>query len=510
MLAVTYNRASVSANLRQIAGRESASGATFVQSFDFPQQNITTRTLAVPTAKVAQAEALLRQQAGVQKIGLTGERRYHATSVAQTTNDPYFVGFGQPGPYHETASSPGQWDMWAIGLANAYGYSQNTNSLNVGFPRAVGLSSVKIAIIDTGEDANHPELNSKLPYQKCFITNAANVQSIGNFSTDEDGHGTDVSGIAAAYSGNALGFTGAGGNSVIYGYRVFPTPDDNCANEMTTDQACSSSTTDIASAIMDAIAQNVNVISMSLGGGGCDMSGNDTDPVEGQAIAAAIAAKIVVVAASGNNGPTPVAVTAPGCDTGVIAAGATSLDDGTPTGTSQANGYSSTLTSTATAANPVEYVAYYSQYGTATGVHSSSAWGIVAPGGDPSSIDISGTADDLHWIENIWTTTPFGGQSDTNFAGECTPDFGTTSQNDCRTLIAGTSMATPHVAGAAALIIAATGGLTSSYQSPTAMKALLCATADDISDSHQGCGRLNVYNAMGLALNDPARATPIP
>jgi subtilisin family serine protease len=261
---------------------------------------------------------------------------------------------------------------------------------------------------------------------------------------------------------------------------------------------------------MDAIAQNVNVISMSLGGGGCDMSGNDTDPVEGQAIAAAIAAKIVVVAASGNNGPTPVAVTAPGCDTGVIAAGATSLDDGTPTGTSQANGYSSTLTSTATAANPVEYVAYYSQYGTATGVHSSSAWGIVAPGGDPSSIDISGTADDLHWIENIWTTTPFGGQSDTNFAGECTPDFGTTSQNDCRTLIAGTSMATPHVAGAAALIIAATGGLTSSYQSPTAMKALLCATADDISDSHQGCGRLNVYNAMGLALNDPARATPIP
>jgi hypothetical protein len=71
-------------------------------------------------------------------------------------------------------------------------------------------------------------------------------------------------------------------------------------------------------------------------------------------------------------------------------------------------------------------------------------------------------------------------------------------------------MATPHVAGAAALIIAATGGSGSIYQSPSAMKALLCTTADNISDSHQGCGRLNVYNAMGLALNDPTRAMPIP
>ena len=53
----------------------------------------------------------------------------------------------------------------------------------------------------------------------------------------------------------------------------------------------------------------------------------------------------------------------------------------------------------------------------------------------------------LHWIENIWTTTPFvSSPSDTAFLGSCTSDFMTTSQTDCRTLIAGTSMATPHVA----------------------------------------------------------------
>ena len=70
---------------------------------------------------------------------------------------------------------------------------------------------------------------------------------------------------------------------------------------------------------------------------------------------------------------------------------------------------------------------------------------------------------------------------------------------NCRTLIAGTSMATPHIAGAAALILS----VNSTYASPSAMFHLLCTTADNISDPHQGCGRLNVYRAMATALGDP-------
>jgi subtilisin family serine protease len=98
---------------------------------------------------------------------------------------------------------------------------------------------------------------------------------------------------------------------------------------------------------------------------------------------------------------------------------------------------------------------------------------------------------------------------DQNFGGSCAGDFpAQTGTVDCRILIAGTSMATPHVAGAAALIIS----VNAAYQSPAAMKASLCATADDISDPNEGCGRLDVYRAMARALGDgnPPAANPIP
>jgi subtilisin family serine protease len=157
-------------------------------------------------------------------------------------------------------------------------------------------------------------------------------------------------------------------------------------------------------------------------------------------------------------------------------------------------------------------VTTYTQYGSVNTVRSAGSWGIVAPGGDPSSDNDS---DDLHWIEDIWTTAPFqSSPSDFTFAGSCLDDYpnGSSSSTpvDCRTLIAGTSMATPHVAGAAALILSATGGSSSPYQSASAMRTLLCSTADNIGSAHQGCGRLNVYTAMATALSDLTPPTPIP
>jgi hypothetical protein len=505
LLAVSYARSALASRLSLVAAREQALGATFVRTTDYPALNTTLRVVSVPTANLASTEAALRTQSGVQSIGVTGEKRYPLTTSAYYTNDPYFTGFApnyEVLPYAETSAAPGgQWDMHAIGLEHAFGYVNGGTGVSAN-ANALGSSSIKIAIIDTGEDASHPELTSKIAYQKCFITSPSNVSSSGNYATDELGHGTDVSGIAAAASNNALGFVGVGGNAVIYAYRVFPTPDDNCANENNNDNQCTSNTADIASAIDDAISHGVNIISMSLGGGSC-MNGVDSDGDEGTAITAAIAAHIIVVAAAGNGGTG--SLDAPACDSGVIAVGATGLDDASTLGTGTSN-YTKNV-SGASANNPIEYVASYSQYGTPSQmVRSASAWGIVAPGGDPAlseSQQNGPTPDNLHWIQNIWTSTPYqSSMSDNSFTGTCTSDSGTSGPIDCRTLIAGTSMATPHVAGAAALILAVTGGASSPYQSPAAMKQLLCQTADDIGDTHEGCGRLNVYRAMATVLND--------
>lgn len=514
-LAVTYSTASLAGSrATATSAREQSAGGALVNQLTFAHLGTTIHVLSVPAAQMSTVAATLRSQPGVESVAPTGLRRYPLSASPYFPNDPYFNGFtstqngnaGNPAattfqvpPYEESAVVPGQWDMHAIQLEHAFGYSQTPNGTGGAVAGALGSSTVKIAIIDTGEDPNHPELASKIAYQKCFITNeAGTAQSTSGFETDPDGHGTDVSGIAAADMNNNLGFVGAGGNAEIYAYRVFPAPDDNCTNENTTDAQCSSDTTDIAAAINDAVQQHVNVISMSLGGDQCSPAGTDSDPTEGAAVQNAINAGIIVVAASGNSGGNGVG--APACDTGVIAVGATSLADGTPNGTNDLG----------TPTSPLEYVTSYTQYGSNNTLRSPNAWGIVAPGGDPNG---DSDTDDLHWIENIWTTTPYeSSTSDTSFQGECTADYASSSVADCRTLIAGTSMATPHVAGAAALILSATGGLSSPYQSPTAMKALLCTYADDLpgSAAYQGCGRLNVYTAMAHAVNDPSPPTPVP
>jgi subtilisin family serine protease len=519
---VVYAASALTGHESALTAHELAIGGTLLHSFTFSHIGQVVHVLSVPASQMSSAETSLRSQAGVVSVAPTGARRF-TTSVTTPyfPNDPYFSGFTQAQnatannpstaspapatnsspPYYESNLVPGQWDMHAIQLEYAFGYSQANNGSNFINSNALGLSSVNLAIIDTGEDPNHPELAGKITRQRCYITDPSNKQSTSNFETDPLGHGTNVTGIAAADTNNALGFSSAGGKTSIFAYRVFPTPDDNCVNENTTDQQCGADTSDIAAAINDAVTGGASIISMSLGGATCGTGSGfapngDSDVVEGAAVADAIAANVIVVAASGNSGTGNVA--APGCDAGVIAVGATGLADGNTNGSNVPGG---------TVAAPIEYVASYSQYGTTNTYGSSASWGIVAPGGDPTGSGINSTdADSLHWIENIWTSTPFKANSgDTNFEGECDPDYpngAATSGyvNDCRTLIAGTSMATPHVAGVAALVLAVSG---STYKTPAAMKTLLCQTADNLTiPSHQGCGRLNAYRALAMALGD--------
>jgi subtilisin family serine protease len=496
VIAVSYRPAAIS-NPSTIEAHAAQFGALKIADTQYSRIGLATRLISVKSQSVTSALSAMRQVPGVVVATQVQRRTPTTVNASYYGTDPYFVAVP-----NQTQATAGQWDMGKVSLGYAFDYSQSSNGSGITNANAIGSTGVKLAIIDTGMDLTHPQLaKATVARTRCFITNeAGTAQSTSDFVVDEWGHGTDVTGIADSSPNNDYAFVGDAGNVSLMLYRVFPDPDDNCTNENSNDDQCGAADTDIASAIDDAVASGANVISMSLGGGSCT-NGTDDDPVEGNAVEAAISAGVIVVAAAGNGAPQTTGVSAPGCDAGVIAVGATGLADGTLNGAGNSNG---------TATDPIEYVASYSQYGSTNTTNSTSSWGLVAPGADPNSTtDLSATAaiDYYHWIENIWTSTPYvGSTGDESFTGQCDTDgFG--EAGNCRTLIAGTSMATPHVAGAAALILSVSG---STYASPTAMFQLLCETADNISDPHQGCGRLNVYRAMAKALNDPVQPTPEP
>lgn len=461
LLEVTYARSAFDANEGAAQASESSVGASKIRQLDFPNANVTTRIVRVSPEQNVRAMQTLRRSPGVTSVARV-QYRYAMSAPAYPVNDPYFNGFNAPAaPYFEAASTPGQWDMHAIQAERAWGYALPAAT---NFNPSI-ISGATIGMIDTGADLTHPDLGSgKVVYTHCFIT-LNGIATSGNFVTDVDGHGTNTAGIASSVTNNAFGFAGAGFNSHLIIERIFPTPPQVGCPSTSTDPQCAASSADEALAIQDAVNHGARVVSLSLGAVPDKTSGTCSDPVELQAVQYAQSHGAVVVAASGNE--SAAALDCPAAYPGVIAVGASALND--PAG-----------------APITEKVASYSNYvsGTNGGLY------LVAPGGDPSG---GGDLDDLHWIENIYSsTTP-------DFSPPnkpCTPDFGSTSgPADCRVLIAGTSQATPHVAGAVALLLAA--GAT-----PATIPGLLCSTADAIGDVKQGCGRLNVYHAVAKQVGD--------
>lgn len=187
---------------------------------------------------------------------------------------------------------------------------------------------IKVAVIDTGIDWDHDDLKNQLwinpledinkngkfePWNKDSVVNGlkgdldgldndgngfaddvigydfvdeftANIGDASNpdpFPKDENGHGTNVSGVIAAQNNNEIGISGLAYNAKIMTLRAF-------------DITGNGETDDIANAIVYAATNGAKVINMSFGDG-------FESPIMRSAIEYANALGSIMVAASGNN-----------------------------------------------------------------------------------------------------------------------------------------------------------------------------------------------------------------
>jgi subtilisin family serine protease len=153
--------------------------------------------------------------------------------------------------------------------------------------RADGARSIStgegavVAVVDTGVQADHPDLAGRLLPGKDFVDNDDTPQ-------DGNGHGTHVSGVIAADTGNGIGVESVAPGAKILPIRVLG--DDG-----------SGDSANIAKGIDYAVERNADVINLSLGPditGVVFGSGADFDA----AVDRALDKGIVVVAAAGNDG----------------------------------------------------------------------------------------------------------------------------------------------------------------------------------------------------------------
>ena len=311
-------------------------------------------------------------------------------------------------------------------LENAWGVTRiGAGTVHDGGNRGFG---VKLAIIDSGINYNHPDLNDNYAGGYDF------VQGDGD-PMDVYGHGTHVAGTACAEDNDngdpdgPYGVVGVAPECALYALRVL---DDRGLGDAS----------DLIAAMQWAVDEGIQVANLSLGW--------DLDP--GDTVKAAFdnaeAAGLVIVAAACNNGNRPGKgdnVCYPALYDSVIAVAATDASD-------RRASFSSTGAQVELAAPGVSV---FSTWNDDTGYY------------DPQPV--------CRTVEGVQECYKYG---------------------------SGTSMASPHVAGTAALILAANPDWTSDQ-----VRAQLRATADDLGttgwDPQYGFGLVDAAEAAPAPANDP-------
>lgn len=179
---------------------------------------------------------------------------------------------------------PDQWGLARLEATLAWGVTR-------------GSSAIRIAILDTGIDAGHGDINPKVVAARNFTTSRT--------VNDRNGHGTHVAGIVAAVTNNARGIAGLGFDSVLMNGKVLG---DNGSGMLSW----------VASGIIWAADNGARVINMSLGG-------TSHSATLENAVNYAWGRGVVLVAAAGNSNTS--APMYPAFYDNVIAVGATDRND---------------------------------------------------------------------------------------------------------------------------------------------------------------------------------------
>ncbi|MFE9722657.1 S8 family serine peptidase [Streptomyces sp. NPDC005794] len=273
--------------------------------------------------------------------------------------------------------------------------------------RSYDGAGVKIAVVDTGIDATHPDLTGRVVAEQNF--------SGSPDARDRVGHGTHVASIAAGTGAKDSRFKGVAPAAQLINAKVL---DDRGVGE----------DSGILAGVDWAVAQGADIINMSLGSP--DTVG--IDPLEAQVNKVSAEKDILFAIAAGNSGPGRGTVASPGSADAALTVGAVDDDD---------------------------QIADFSSVGPRAGDGAVKP-DITAPGVEITAAAAAGTS----------------GQNPPGYISQ-----------------SGTSMATPHVAGAAAVLKQKNPAWTGAQ-----IKAVLTGSAKDGSHSvfQQGAGRLAVDKAI--------------
>jgi len=343
-----------------------------------------------------------------------------------------------------------QWDMKQV---TNDGESYKINS---------GSKDVVVAVIDTGIDIYHPDLAANIVNYKTFVPGTT-------ADGDGNGHGTHVAGTIGA-NGSVLGVAP---NVGLSAYRVFG--DTGGARQE-----------HIIAAIVEAANDGVDVINMSLGGFRVKGQWIYNDPETGERIklgndaADVVAYNRAIRYAIKNN------------VTVVVAAGNDAQD----------------------VSKRAQLTKWYQDNLHSRGLTMYELQGATfdVPSGIPGVINVSATVGGFGVEDRLASYSNFGNGAiditapggDAVFEGTPVPYYFhfilSTNAGGGYVFMAGTSMAAPHVAGAAAAYIDHVYQTTGEKPKPNQVKAHLLKTAESMGkkgyDQYYGHGLLNVYNAL--------------